>query len=90
MLATIDKAGRLVIPKAIREAMSLQPGTLLDISFSDGKIFIDYAPVDVEVRKVGKIRVLHVKHGDARPIMTDQLIQDTKDEIRHEREARWV
>lgn len=32
MEATIDKAGRIVVPKAIRDALGLSPGTILDVS----------------------------------------------------------
>ncbi len=30
--ATIDKAGRIVVPKALRDALGLSPGTTLDVS----------------------------------------------------------
>lgn len=34
---TIDKAGRIVVPKALREAVGLTPGTTVDISeYGDG------------------------------------------------------
>lgn len=32
MEATIDKAGRIVVPKALRDALGLAPGTTLDVS----------------------------------------------------------
>jgi AbrB family looped-hinge helix DNA binding protein len=41
METTIDGAGRVVIPKPIREAAGLKPGTGLRIDYRDGKIEIE-------------------------------------------------
>lgn len=49
MQTTIDGAGRIVVPKALREAMGLTPGRRIDIALSDGKIEIDLAPAAVDV-----------------------------------------
>ena len=49
MSTTIDAAGRLVVPKAVRDAMGLQPGTLIDVTFVDGRIQIEFAPLDAHV-----------------------------------------
>jgi len=40
MTSTIDGAGRLVIPKALRERAGLTPGTHVDIRFREGAIEI--------------------------------------------------
>jgi AbrB family looped-hinge helix DNA binding protein len=47
--AAIDSAGRLVIPKAVREAAGLRPDVPLDIRFRDGRVEIEPAPVVVQV-----------------------------------------
>lgn len=49
MSTTIDAAGRIVVPKAVREAMGLRPGTLIDIVYADGAIRIEFAPNDAVV-----------------------------------------
>ena len=43
MTATIDSAGRLVIPKALRDRAGLTPGTRVDYHFHDGNIAIGSA-----------------------------------------------
>jgi len=35
MTVTIDKAGRVVIPAAVRQRLGLRPGTRLDLSIDD-------------------------------------------------------
>jgi AbrB family looped-hinge helix DNA binding protein len=41
MKSTIDSAGRVVIPKAIREAAGLKPGSQLKIAYRDGRVEIE-------------------------------------------------
>lgn len=43
MVTTIDKAGRVVIPAAVRERLGLLPGTRLEVSDEDGSVRL--APV---------------------------------------------
>lgn len=54
MRATIDSAGRVVIPKSIRAQAGLAPGTALDVRWRDGRIELEPAPLPVKlVRKHG-------------------------------------
>jgi AbrB family looped-hinge helix DNA binding protein len=41
METTIDRAGRVVIPKQIREAAGLKPGVALSIEYMNGRIEIE-------------------------------------------------
>lgn len=52
MRTTIDNAGRVVIPKALRDDAGLEPGTELEIEFRDGRIEIE--PATVTMRVVGR------------------------------------
>ena len=58
MRTTIDSAGRLVVPKAMREAMRLEPGRAVDIVFTDGRLEIELAPAKVHVERRGSLPVL--------------------------------
>lgn len=40
MAVTIDAAGRVVIPQAVRRRLGLDPGTRLDIEEADGAIVL--------------------------------------------------
>jgi AbrB family looped-hinge helix DNA binding protein len=56
METTLDKFGRVVIPKQLREDLGLQPGSVLQIKHDDQKIFIE--PVHEEPTLVVKEGVL--------------------------------
>ena len=49
MRTTIDSAGRIVVPKSLRDAMGLGPGQQIDIVFTDGRLEIEFAPAEVTV-----------------------------------------
>ncbi len=49
MRTTIDAAGRIVVPKAARDAMGLTAGREIDIVFTDGRIEIELAPAQVRL-----------------------------------------
>jgi len=54
---TIDAAGRVVIPKAIRAEAELEPGTPLRIEVVDGRIEIVPEGRSVRIVTKGRIRV---------------------------------
>jgi AbrB family looped-hinge helix DNA binding protein len=54
MRATIDKAGRLVIPAAIRARAGLAPGTELDVSIEDGSVRLVRRVPGPKLVRVGK------------------------------------
>ena len=57
MKTTIDRAGRLVLPKAIRREARIEPGADLEIRVRDGRIEIEPAPLEVKLRKRGILTV---------------------------------
>ena len=52
MMTTIDKAGRVVIPAAVRERLGLLPGTELAVSADDGAVTL--SPVVTPPRLVNR------------------------------------
>lgn len=51
---TIDGAGRIVLPKAIRDQAGLRPGSPLDVSLRDGRVEIELAPREVRLVRKGR------------------------------------
>lgn len=50
MRVTLDAAGRLVVPKPLRDALGLKPGQALEIRAGDGRLEIEIAPTPVRLR----------------------------------------
>ena len=72
METTLDKFGRVVIPKRLREDLGLHPGSVLQIKQYDQKIFIE--PVHEEPRMVVKKGVLvyqGIAVGDIEKVVKD-------------------
>lgn len=57
MRTTIDSAGRVVVPKALRQAIGLEPGSEIELHASDGRIEIEPAPLEVRLERKGGLLV---------------------------------
>ena len=57
MKTTIDGAGRLVVPRAIRREAGISTGAELEIRVRDGRIEIEPAPLEVKLVKKGRLTV---------------------------------
>ncbi len=65
METTIDKAGRLVVPKAVREASHLIPGARVRFRVRDGLIEIEPVPMQVSLERRGSVVVAVPRKGQA-------------------------
>lgn len=80
MKTSIDSAGRIVIPKALREALDLKPGQPLEIRAGDGRLEIEVAPTPVKLLKRGK-GVVAVPTTNLPKLTADQ-VRETIERIR--------
>jgi AbrB family looped-hinge helix DNA binding protein len=68
MKATIDKAGRVVIPTALRNRAGLTPGAELEITADDFGVRIERVAPGPRLVKVGRRTVARPSaHADQRP-----------------------
>jgi AbrB family looped-hinge helix DNA binding protein len=49
MKVAMDSVGRIVVPKALREALDLKPGQPLEIRARDGRLEIEVASTPLEL-----------------------------------------
>ena len=83
MKTTIDSAGRLVIPKAIRRAAGLQPGMALEVRCHNGLIEIEPAASPVKLVRKGRLLVaVPVTDGEQ---LTVETVEATRQALIQER-----
>ena len=80
MKTTIDAAGRIVVPKALRQALGLKPGQPMEIRAGDGRLEIEIAPTPMQLKKRGK-GVVAVPE-DTLPPLTAEQVRETLERVR--------
>src|SRR5262245_8402010 len=88
MKATVDSAGRIVLPKQIREAAGLAGGQQVEVRLVG--VVIEIEPVQPAVRmrtRPGRLPVLEVEAEVER--VTDDDVRAALAAQRDEREGRW-
>ena len=80
MKATIDAAGRIVVPKSLRLALGLKAGQPLEIVAGDGRLEIEIAATPMKLQKRGKglVAVPDTKL----PALTADQVRDTLERVR--------
>ncbi len=86
MRTTIDAAGRLVIPKVLREEAGLEPGVPLEVRIADGRIEIEPAPEPVKLVRKGRL-VVAVRRRPGPPL-TNAIVNSTRKRLQGERAKR--
>jgi AbrB family looped-hinge helix DNA binding protein len=72
MKTTMDAAGRLVVPKALRQALGLKPGQILEVRAGDGKLEVEIAPTPMTLKRRGK-GVVAVADVELPSLSTDEV-----------------
>ena len=80
MRTAIDAAGRVIIPKALRDALGLAAGQLLEISERDGRLEIVPAPTPMKLVDEGD-GVVAVAEAEM-PVLTADLVRETLERTR--------
>ena len=80
MKATLDTAGRIVVPKPLRDALGLKPGQVLEIRAGDGRLEIEIVPTPMRLKKRGK-GVVAIPDAKL-PSLTAEQVRDTLESVR--------
>jgi AbrB family looped-hinge helix DNA binding protein len=86
----IDKAGRIVVPKKLRDALHLTPGTRLKVERSGDWLML--MPGSIEAQLVienGAPLIFPVDRSSA-PILTNEMVTELIAQGRLERERRFL
>jgi AbrB family looped-hinge helix DNA binding protein len=86
MRTTIDSAGRVVLPKAVREQAQLKPGMPLEVRFREGCIEIEPAPLEIDLKKRGRLLVAIPR--EAATSMTREVVEESRRQLCRERAGR--
>jgi AbrB family looped-hinge helix DNA binding protein len=80
MKTVIDAAGRIVVPKALRQALGLKPGQALEIRASEGRLEIEIPVTPMQLKRRGKGMVA-VPESDLPPLTAD-VVRETLENLR--------
>lgn len=80
MRTTIDGAGRVVVPKALRDRLGLSGGRVLEIRELDGRIEIEPVPTPMSLEE--REGVLVAVPDEELPPLTDEIVRATLERTR--------
>ncbi len=73
MKAAIDAAGRVIVPKVLRDELGLSPGLEFDIQARDGALVLTPSPTAVSLTRRGGVVV--AKPSRPLPKLTEQDVR---------------
>jgi AbrB family looped-hinge helix DNA binding protein len=80
MRTAIDAAGRVIVPKALRDQLGLTPGCELEIRARDGALVIEPVPTKVTLVREGGVVV--ARPESELPALTSELVREVLESTR--------
>jgi AbrB family looped-hinge helix DNA binding protein len=80
MRTTIDRAGRIVVPKALRDELSLMGGETVELTVRDGRLEVE--PVSASMRLEPRARGAAAVTDEDLPPLTSGQVRSTLDQTR--------
>jgi AbrB family looped-hinge helix DNA binding protein len=80
MRTTIDSAGRVVIPKPVRDQAGLEAGTEVEVEFRDGQIVLE--PTTVSMRVVKRAPGAIIEAEGEMPTLTSADVRAVLERVR--------
>lgn len=79
----MDRSGRIAVPKAFRDQLSLTPGQDVEMAAINGRLEIEpsYTPARLE-RRNGRLVVVTDGNG---PPLTQEMVRTTLEQVRERR-----
>jgi AbrB family looped-hinge helix DNA binding protein len=81
MRVTIDRAGRIVVPKAMRDELGITPDTPLEIEVVDDHIELSPPPSSARIVEGPCGPVIETSGGT----ITDEMVRETLEAVRERR-----
>ncbi len=79
-IITMDRAGRLVVPKALRDQLAVEPGQPLRVEVRNGRLEIE--PQEVAAELVERDGILVITPTEPVPPLTREAVRDLLDDLR--------
>lgn len=81
MRTTIDKAGRIVVPKAMRDELGLDGGAEVEVELVDGHLEIAIPPAEMWLERDDD-GLLVARTDQKMPPLTPELVRDVLEQVR--------
>ncbi len=79
-IITMDRASRLVVPKALRDQLAVEPGQPLRAEVRNGRLEIE--PQEVAAELVERDGILVITPTEPVPPLTREAVRDLLDDLR--------